>query len=388
MTFDPAGATQAYLDTLDPEALAMARDYTTGNHLLILGGLAVSALVTWLIVRSHVLDKLALRMEKRSTALRTFAIGAVYLLISALLTLPWNIYTGWWREIQFDRTSQPFGDFLSQGAVEVVLVAIIGAIFLTGVYGLIRRTGKNWWIWSGGLVAGALAFFLLLSPMLIEPLFNDYEPIPEGEVRDAVLALGADAGVPEGRVFMFDGSRQSNNFTANVSGVGSNARIAISDVAISEASLDEVKAVTGHEIGHYALGHVWRAIAVYALIAIALFWLTARTYPFFARVFRSTATLEEVRGVPVFVFVAGLYIVLAQPAMNAVVRAGEREADIYSLETVGLPDALAGALIKTAEYRYPRASALEEALFYTHPTIEDRIRAAMEWKAEQEGAAE
>ena len=88
----------------------------------------------------------------------------------------------------------------------------------------------------------ALAF---LNP-IIEPLFNDFEPIPEGEVRDAVLALGAEADIPADRIFMYDGSRQSNNFTANVSGIGGSARIAISDVAMGEASLDEVKAVTGH----------------------------------------------------------------------------------------------------------------------------------------------
>ena len=64
------------------------------------------------------------------------------------------------------------------------------------------------------------------------------------------------------------------------------------------------------------------------------------------------------------------------------IRVGEIEADAYSLETVGLPDAMAGALIKTGEYRYPLAGPVEEALLYTHPTVENRIRAAMEWKAQ------
>lgn len=381
MTFNPQAATQAYVDSLGADALALARDYTSGNHWLILWGLVVSAVVTWVIVRSGILDRLSQRLEKRSKAVRGFCVAAVYLLISALLTLPWVVYTDWWRETQYDRTSQPLGDFLAQGAIELVLTAVIGGLFLLGLYALIRWAGRNWWIWSGAMVAGAMAFFLLFAPALIQPLFNDYQPIPEGEVRDAVLALAADAGVPEARVFMYDGSRQSNNFTANVSGVGSTARIAISDVAMGEASLDEVRAVTGHEIGHYVLGHTWRAVAVYGLIAIVLFWLTAKSYPFFARRFGSDAEIGDMRGLPVFAFVTGLFLTLMQPAINGVVRAGEREADIYSLETVGLPDALAGALIKTAEYRYPCASALEEALFYTHPTVEDRIRDAMEWKS-------
>jgi STE24 endopeptidase len=76
-----------------------------------------------------------------------------------------------------------------------------------------------------------------------------------------------------------------------------------------------------------------------------------------------------------------LLMLFAQPLMNSSIRKGENEADQYSLETVNLPDALASALVKTAEYRYPRPSALQEALFYTHPSVEKRVRRAMDWKA-------
>jgi len=91
--------------------------------------------------------------------------------------------------------------------------------------------------------------------------------------------------------------------------------------------------------------------------------------------------LEDVRGLPVFIFVVGLVFTLAQPITNTLIRVGEREADAYSLDNVGLPDALSGALVKTAEYRYPLAGPVEETLFYTHPTVQNRVRAAMDWKA-------
>ena len=151
---------------------------------------------------------------------------------------------------------------------------------------------------------------------------------------------------------------------------------------MGEASLDEVKAVTGHEIGHYVLGHVWRSILVLSVMAVLVFFLTAKTYGWFARKFGSSAELSDVRGIPVFLFVMGLFFTLAQPILNTMTRIGEREADAYSLRTANLPDALAGALVKTAEYRYPLAGDLEEALLYTHPTVENRVRAAMEWKAD------
>ena len=159
-------------------------------------------------------------------------------------------------------------------------------------------------------------------------------------------------------------------------------------MALDEASLDEVLAVTGHEIGHYTLGHVWRLLAVAGGLALLAFWLTDRLYPRVARWFGTDAALSDPRGLPVFVFLIGLVFTLAQPVSNAVTRMGEREADAYSLRTANLPDGLASALIKTAEYRYPLAGPLEEALFYTHPSVERRIRSAMEWKAANMPASE
>jgi STE24 endopeptidase len=381
MALDPQAATQAYIDALGPEALELARAYTLGNHWLILAGLAVSALVTLIIVRSRVLDALHVRLAARGPNLRALALGGVTAGLSTLITLPYDIYSGWWRETQYNRSSQPLSDYLGQSAISFALSTLAFALFFVGVYFLLRRTGKRWWLWAGGLVAGALAFVLLLSPVLLEPLFNEYRPIPEGEVRDAVLVMAAEANIPEDRIFVFDGSRQSNNFTANVSGIGGSARIAISDVALGDASLDEVKAVTGHEIGHYVLGHVWRSVLVLSLVAVAVFGLVARFYAPFARAFGTRAAIDDPRGLPVFLFVFGLFITLAMPITNTLSRMGEKEADEYSLRTVNLPDGLASALVKTAEYRYPLAGPVEETIFYTHPTVANRVRRAMEWKA-------
>ena len=115
---------------------------------------------------------------------------------------------------------------------------------------------------------------------------------------------------------MYNGSRQSNNFTANAGGVGSTARVAISDVAFKNASLDEVRAVTGHEIGHYVLKHTWWGILFYSVAAIVLFWIADRTFPWFARRFGSSAALAEPRGLPVLMFMVSLFGLLALPLFN------------------------------------------------------------------------
>ena len=131
---------------------------------------------------------------------------------------------------------------------------------------------------------------------------------PPGQVRDAVVEMARPrrASRPNA-VFMYNGSRQSNNFTANAGGVGSTARVAISDVALKNASLDEVRAVTGHEIGHYVLKHTWWGILFFSVAAIVLFWLADRSFPAVrAAVRQLDATIADPRGVPVLMFMVSL----------------------------------------------------------------------------------
>lgn len=383
MAFDPTAETARYIDSLGLPALQKAASYTMASHWMLLAGLVVTAIVTWIVVRSGLLERLSAKLQNRGWALRTWLICLAFFVISAVISLPWGIYEEWGFERSYGRTDQPLSDFLIQDAIGIVLSSILGGLFFLGIYALIRRAGKTWWLWSGGLAAFAAAATILVSPILIEPLFNEYKPVPQGEVRTALLEMADEANIPHDRVMMFDGSRQSNNFTANVSGVFGSARIAISDVALKQASLDEVKAVTGHEIGHYVLGHVWRMVFVIIFIAMLGFYMADRLFNRVAALFGSKASIGDPEGLPILLLIVSVLGVFAQPVINGVTRVGESEADAYSLRTVNLPDALAGALVKTAEYRYPRPSALQEAIFYSHPSVETRVRRAMDWKATQ-----
>ena len=383
MTITPEvqAATARYIDSLGPAALQKAHDYTIGKEWMLLWALVVAAVVTWLIVRWGILDKVEHKIAERRRNLRAFVVSLVFVVVSTLLTLPWTLYESYFREKAYGRTSQPLGDWLGQFALSGAINVLITAVLLIGVYWLMRRTGKRWWLWSGGLVAIAFSVLILLSPILIEPLFNKYEPVPPGKVRDAVVEMAGRAGVPPERVFMYNGSRQSNNFTANAGGVGSTARVAISDVALKSASLDEVRAVTGHEIGHYVLKHTWWSILFYSIGAILLFWLADRLFPTFARLFGSNAAISDPRGVPIISFIVSLLTLLSLPLLNTFGRTLETQADVYSLRTENRPDGLSSALVKTAEYRYPRPGEIEEIVFYDHPSVERRVRTAMEWKA-------
>ena len=143
----------------------------------------------------------------------------------------------------------------------------------------------------------------------------------------------------------------------------------------------EVRAVTGHEIGHYVLKHTWWGILFTSIGAIILFWIADRTFPWFARRFGSSASLPDPRGLPVLMFMVSFFGFLALPILNTFSRTLEAQADMYSLQTENRPDALSASLVKTAEYRYPRPNRIEEIIFYDHPSVERRVRTAMEWKA-------
>ena len=381
MAFDPQVAAAAYIDSIGAEALAKSAAYTSGSHWLLLWGLLVAIAVAWLIIRAGLLERVDTRLGQRGPNTRAFLVSLAYFVLASALALPWEMYEGWFRETSYGRSSQPFGDALLQNLLGIAISALLGGLFFMGVYALIRRAGKRWWVWSGALAIAGISAVLLVSPVVIEPLFNDYKPLPEGPVRDALTGMAEKAGIPSDRIFIYDGSRQSNNFTANVSGVGPYARIAISDIALKGASLDEVRAVTAHEIGHYTLHHVWRSVLLLSLIVMVAFFVADRSYVWVAARMGSRAPLASPTSLPVVMVMVSVLFLLARPLANGFTRIGETQADRYSLETARLPDALASALVKTAEYRYPRPTAAQEFLFYSHPSVERRVRMAMDWKA-------
>ena len=383
MAFDAVSATNAYIDSLGTEALAQAAAYTAGNHWLILWSLLATVVSTSLIVRSGILVALSNKLSQRGAFNRAFRVSAAFIVLSAIIELPWTIYTSWYRQTQYDMTTQPLGDFLGQSGLGLALSAVLMGLLLATFYVLIKKAGPLWWAWFGGITASLVATMMLLGPSLIQPLFNEYAPVPEGEVKQAIERLAVEANIPTDRIFMYDGSRQSNNFTANVSGIGSSARIAISDIALKEANLDEVKAVTGHEIGHYVSGHIWWVVFLLSGEVVIAFLLADKLFKPVARVFGADEDIQNPASVPILILLVGVLLTLFEPINNSLTRMNEADADRYSLENVGLPDGLASALVKTAEYRDPRPGQLQELLFYTHPSVESRVRMAMEWKGEQ-----
>jgi STE24 endopeptidase len=384
--FDPAAATAAYLSVLTPAQHAKATAYTQGGHWLLLWGAILTVAIAWAVLRSGFLVRLRSRLERNGPKPWRVALTVVfvYSLIETMVGLPWAIYAGWWREKSYGLTSQAFGGWLGEWALSSGISLVLLSLLISGVYVLIRRAPRTWWIWGAGLVGLAFTVLIVLSPVFIEPLFNKFTPAPPGAVRDEVTAMAKANGVPSDKIYIYNGSKQSNRYTANVSGLFGTARVAMSDVMFKkDADIAEVRGVVGHEMGHYVHTHsIWLASGFSAL-ALAGFFLVDRLFP---RVFASLSPagvrgLSDPAGYPILALILAVLGLLATPIQSSITRVVESDADSYSLTHFNEPDGLSKALAKTIEYRAATPSKLEEVLFYSHPSVGARIRKAMDWKA-------
>lgn len=386
MSIDPAAETARWLATISPEDLERAVAYTRGGHWLLLWGAIVSLVVAWIIIRTGVLNGIRDRLERRRKRpkLVSLAVGVVYLLMSWVLILPWSIYQSWWRETQYGLTEQSLAGWLGEAALGAAISTVFMGLLIVALYFIIRHARRLWWAWGAGLTAVAIVFLLLVLPIFIEPLFNTYTPAPDGPMRDSVVELAHRTGTPDDKIYIYDGSKQSDRYTANVSGLFGSARVAMSDVMFAKgADLAEVRGVVGHEMGHYVHMHSLWLAGMMVLLAGIGFWLVDRLFPVAKRLLGASRVgdISDPAGLPVLAAIGAVIGLLSTPVQSTMIRWVETDADRFSLIHANEPDGLSRALIKTAEYRAPSPSAIEELFFYDHPSVENRIRMAMEWKA-------
>jgi STE24 endopeptidase len=383
--FDPIAATNALLSALPAAARLKAVHYTQGGHWLLLWGWLVGVAAAVVIARAGVLRGVRQRLSRRRPRplLTSFVLTVVFIVIDSVLELPWDAYARWWREKSYGLTSQPFAGWLGEGLISIAIAALAFGIFFLALYALIRRAPRTWWLWAAGVAALFQVVAMLIAPILIEPIFNHYTPAPASPTRDAVVALAHKAGVPSDKIYVFNGSRQSNRYTANVSGEFGSARVAMSDVMFAKgADIAEVRGVVGHEMGHYKLHHGLQGVVFLAAMALLCFFLIDRLFPFTDRLVGSGASgIADPAGLPSLMIVLSTLGLLATPLQNMFSRYEESAADAFSLRVANEPVGLARALVKTIEYRADSPGALEDFIFYDHPSVRRRVQRAMDWKA-------
>lgn len=307
---------------------------------------------------------------------------ALFILIAgALLSIP-SLPFEWWAQF---RIEEKFGFNKSTAALWIsdkfkglVLLLLIGFPLLWALLSLVRWMGSAWWLWGFGLVFGFQLLMMVLYPKLILPLFNKLTPLPEGELREKLLALADRTGFHAQTIEVIDGSKRSGHSNAYFTGFGRFRRIVLFDTLIAQLTPDELAAVLAHEIGHYRRGHIPKMIAVSAIMLLGGFgviaWLAQSEW--FNTAFGFPAG-EVAPAFLLFGLLAGLVTFWFTPVMNLFSRKHEYEADAFARDAMGGAEAMTGALRKLAQKNLTNLTPHPwfSAFFYSHPTLVERERA-------------
>jgi len=381
--FDVEAATRAYLDTLQGPARAKSDAYFEGGYWLILWGTLVGVLIDCLLLRSRLSSAFRALGERVSSRpwIVTWITALLYTLVGWALGLAWTIYTGFWRERQYGLLDQSFPAWLGDTLTNLAIDAMIVPLLLVAIYALIRGAPRWWWAWATGVVG-----LFVLSPVFVKPLFNDYTEMAAGPLRDKIEAVAAREGIPADHIYVFDQSKQHKRISANVSGLGPTIRISLNDNLLERTSEAEILAVMGHEMGHYKLNHVWVLFGGFLVLTALGLFVTSRAAPWLIGRFGTrwgVSNLADPASLPVLAICMALFFLLATPLTNTLIRVNESQADAFGLDAARAPDGFAAVAMRLSEYRKIEPGALEEALFFDHPSGATRVRMAMEWKARQ-----
>ena len=260
-------------------------------------------------------------------------------------------------------------DLVKSTAIEAALGAGAGG----AIVALTRRYPRGWWLPAAVGSVGVGALLGALAPVLLDPVFNDFTPLPDGEPRSDVLALAHAAGVDVGEVFSVDASRRTTGANAYVTGLGPTKRVVLFDTLLDRYSRDEVRVVVAHELAHVRNRDVVRSIA-YAALAAPAAAVSVQRLSWQLSPERGTA-----RALPALALAAAVVAAPTGLIGNRLSRAVERRADAYSLELSGSPEAFVSferaiALQNVADLRPPRWVS---SLLATHPPTLERIGAAV-----------
>ncbi len=384
---DVVQATRAYLELVPPDKRAASDLYFEGGYWLTLWD-ALATIAISLILLFTALSARLRNWAERVTRLRwiqdwLFYIG--FTLASTVLGAPLLWYESFHREHTYSQSHQAFGGWLHDQLIVLALTLLLGGLLVAALYAVIRRFPGTWHLWGTAVAVLFLILLTVITPVYLAPLLNTYSTIQDASVTGPVLRMAHANGIEVDKLFQVDASRQTTRVSANVSGLFGTTRITLNDNLLHTASLPEIEAVTGHEMGHYVLNHIAKGVPPFAIEAFFFFvllraWLGSMQRRWGLR--WGTHGIEDIALLPAAVLAITVLAFLATPINNTLTRTREYEADIFGLNASRQPDGFAQAMLKLAQYRKLEPTALEEVLFYDHPSGRTRIRAAMRWKSE------
>jgi STE24 endopeptidase len=262
----------------------------------------------------------------------------------------------------------------------LALGLMIGYPLLVLILKLVEWTGPWWWLWAWGCVLAFQLLMLVLAPIFILPLFNKFTPLPEGSLRDRLLALAKRTGFQAQSIQVMDGSKRSRHSNAFFTGFGRFRKIALFDTLIQQLNEEELEAVLAHEIGHYKKKHIPKMLCWSAVSLLAGFYLVS--------LLAGQAWFYEAFGFPsgnitpallLFSLLSGVVSFWFSPLFHLWSRRFEYQADAYAAAIMRGMHPLKTALRKLSEKNLSNLTPhpMYSGFYYSHPTLLEREEALM-----------
>ncbi|GAC1624419.1 MAG: M48 family metallopeptidase [Candidatus Acidiferrum sp.] len=374
--------------TLSHERYEKATAYSRAGYTLYFVSAFYGVLMLVLILRLGIAASLrdVVQRATENRALQAAIFAPLLILLMALLNLPLRIY---WHKLslRYEQSVQDWGPWLGDWAKGELLAIGMAAGMGMILFALIRRSHRRWWLYLWFTVLPVSLFLLFIMPWYIDPLFNKFQPLQQSnpELVTAIQKLSARAGapIPPQRMFLMKASAKTNQVNAYVTGVGASKRVVVWDTTLSKTTQDEALFIVGHELGHYALGHVWKGFLFFLaglllglyIASCALSWMLHR-WGKACKVYGQA----DLAALPVLLLVMEVLSFAAAPIDSALSRLQEHDADVYGLELVHgvIPhsERVAGhafQVLGETDLADPNPSPFIRFWLYGHPPLAERL---------------
>ncbi|MGA7161275.1 MAG: M48 family metallopeptidase [Bacteroidota bacterium] len=358
---------------------SQAKEYSRIKLTLSLVGTAISFILTLAIV----VTGFSLRVENfvhsytQSPYAALLIFGAILGLLSSIFSSPLSFYSGFILEHRYNLSNQTFFQWMWEQCKAFLVSIPIAVPLVLLFYFFLREYQLLWWL---PVATAMFVVSMLLSkivPVFIMPLFYKFTPLENDALKERILSMCKNTRMNVTGIFTFNLSKTTKKANAGFTGIGKSKRIILGDTLMQHFSDDEVETVFAHELGHYVHGHIWKNILVGTLSIYAGLFITSKLY-FVSLGWFGFSSVDQLAALPLLALWLGVYSLLTSPLSNVLSRKYEFEADRYALERTGNASAFTSTMRKLAEMNLADTAPhpVIEFLFYSHPSIEKRIRAA------------
>ncbi len=353
--------------------------YSRTRYALYFVGTTYELLALWGVLASGLSARLRQLVQPlRFSFFRLLVYYSLLTLALVIIHAPLTWYSGYYLEHAYGLSSQSAVAWLVDLGKRVGVDIATTVPILWLLFWLIQRSPRRWAFWFWGALIPVIAFGIFAAPLLIDPLFNKFTPLPLGPLRTQIEALASKAGIPDAPIYVVDKSRQTHETNAYVTGIGSSARIVLWDTTLKRMPPDQIIAIVGHEMGHYFLKHLyWGFLMAVGGLLLAL-PLAQKFTEWLLKCYGQRwqiAGVNDFAATPALLLTATVFSFLLAPVTNGVSREIEHQADAYGLQITGNGPAMARAFVSLSEQNLsdPNPPDFIKFWLFTHPPLQERI---------------